>query len=145
MLLGVLLEIMISWGGWNKQRPRHIKFLSLYLEIKDLSGRNCVGIKPNDALSVAGCSLLLKKERKANADAAVVIIHYFLYREMLVQLLESLEIWNDVMKLVNCVKQWLVYPRTFLKAVCKPGQRVHIFHAACRHPGVYQGRVLKRV
>lgn len=63
---------------------------------------------------------------------------FFTVRCLCQKCLENLDIWNDVIKLVNFIKQRLVYPGMVFEAVCKPGQRVHIFYAACRNPGVYQ-------
>ncbi|OUC43779.1 hypothetical protein D917_09528, partial [Trichinella nativa] len=87
--------------------------LSLHLETKDLSWKNCVGICTDGALSMVGSTRgfvsLVKQE---NPD--IVSTHYFLYREVLIS--KSLEsklkkVFDDVRKMINIIKQSLFTPK----------------------------------
>ncbi|KRY25882.1 SCAN domain-containing protein 3, partial [Trichinella spiralis] len=87
--------------------------LSLHLETKDLSWKNCVGICTDGALSMVGSTRgfvsLVKQE---NPD--IVSTHYFLHREVLIS--KSLEgklkkVFDDVIKMISFIKQSLFTPK----------------------------------
>ena len=87
--------------------------LSSYLETRDLSRKNCVGMCTDGALSmvdsIKGFASLAKKE---NHD--IISTHCFLHREVLISksLVDELKnVFDEVTKIVNIIKQKPVHFR----------------------------------
>ena len=114
--------LMLQRTVGDEQRNRCI--LSSYLEARGLSWKDCVGIctdgAPSMVVSIKGFASLVKQE---NPD--IISTHCFLQREVLISksLGDVLKIvFDDVIKMVNFIKQRPVHSRMF-RRLC--GHRAH--------------------
>lgn len=121
--------------------------LSLYLENKDISWKNCIGICTDGAASMVGSIkglVTLIKEKNAN----IISTHCFIHREVLMAkyLDNDLQtVFDDIIKMVNFIKRKPVQSRIF-KKLCENMDKSHInllLHTEIRW--LSRGKVFNRV
>ena len=121
--------------------------LSSYLETRDLSWKDCVGIcadgAPSMVGSIKGFVSLVKQE-----NPGIISTHCFLHREVLVSKSlgdELKKVFDDATKMVNFIKQRPVHSRMF-KRLCENLDKEHRNLLLCTEiRWLSRGKVLNRV